>query len=497
MKCSSIGAAFRFSARASTTLGVPALVAALGVSAGVAAPSASQQRPDIVLSAAPIAAELDRVPWGVTCEEWSRRTGGPAICEPFRSVGQAWWLEERWCFRGRTDATRGEPYFYLIDPLAGDPACTLERYEVVVEVDPEHRAVLSDSLRAALARRLSASGDPERTDRRWTGWRAAPVARWITDEGVLVLLATDSTGRRDPPIVSVVAASAAFRAAAEEPLGPPDAPRSAVTAERADSLARLLDGVVAGAGIVALPSPRVVGLDSATFSAVAAGFAGTVAETVDAAGAALDAVGRHRGSEAAILLAADLLASRATDLENFDAPEYGDSTLVRALAALGLRAGWEPLGSSLFTDLDLLHRVVRDHAGQPWADVAYLRLLDRGWSGGAPCFDTMDVFRPVIDQGEAFLEANPDHPLRAEFAWRVALAYETWWSLSNAGEDPYAEASRYREGASRARRGALRHFAEVAESDLPAEIRRYAREHAALLGLELDPAQREYFCVYD
>jgi hypothetical protein len=60
-------------------------------------------------------------------------------------------------------------------------------------------------------------------------------------------------------------------------------------------------------------------------------------------------------------------------------------------------------------------------------------MLARGldWRGFFGC-KPVDQFGVVIEKGEAYLAAHPDTGRRKELLFTLALAYETWWSASNA-----------------------------------------------------------------
>ena len=46
----------------------------------------------------------------------------------------------------------------------------------------------------------------------------------------------------------------------------------------------------------------------------------------------------------------------------------------------------------------------------------------------------------MVERGEKFLREYPETPFRKEQIYHLALAYETWWSLSQAEPgDPTAE----------------------------------------------------------
>jgi len=197
----------------------------------------------------------------------------------------------------------------------------------------------------------------------------------------------------------------------------------------------------------------------------------------------------------ALLLAADQLAGYFGS-EDDRAPEW--EARRRALGAYGLTWEWSQLGASWVYGRDLLWRIWKEYPASPWGERAAVRLLDLGWDTSVGCRRGSDQFREVIREGEAFLTRRPASPARADVAFMVAQAYETWWSLSQASpEDGYASPARYQAGVATARQKAIALYNEVLSRAPASAEAAYARRVLPRLALGFATNQRRFFCVYD
>jgi hypothetical protein len=134
--------------------------------------------------------------------------------------------------------------------------------------------------------------------------------------------------------------------------------------------------------------------------------------------------------------------------------QESDSTIVglgHALARFGVRLGRAPESGSILYCGSLLPALASRAGANPWANRAFILLLDQGWD--TTCSDQYEgalfaneVYVPVLKYGEQFLRKNPNSSIWPAVGLRVALAHETAWSLSfTSGPDDFPD---YRIGAS-------------------------------------------------
>jgi hypothetical protein len=212
-------------------------------------------------------------------------------------------------------------------------------------------------------------------------------------------------------------------------------------------------------------------------------------ETLDAARTAAP------GRRAVVLLAADRLAGRllVTDLQ-----AAGWEQERKRLAGYGLSFEWDPLGGVWHYGHELLWLVWQDYSGTPWGQQAFLLILSRGWDTHAACQAGSDQFRAVIQNGERFLRERPQSPLRPQVLLYLGQSYETWWSLSRAGEsDDYVDRRKYQDGADAARQRAIDYYQQLLRLPGAGDQAASARLALPRLKLGIDAVQRRFFCVYD
>ena len=202
---------------------------------------------------------------------------------------------------------------------------------------------------------------------------------------------------------------------------------------------------------------------------------------------------RFRAAER--MFAADRLAGRLVMTERQSAA--GDEQR-RRLGAQGLTFEWSELGGSWVYTHDLLWKLWEDYRETPWGERAFASLLARGWDTHVGCAAGSDQFRKVIPIAVGFLRTPPPTPLRAQVAFLLAQAYETWWSLSLASDrDDYADRRMYQRGSAPAREHAIATYEELIR-DHPGTVQAdYARLVLPRLRLGVDTGERRFFCVYD
>jgi hypothetical protein len=132
-----------------------------------------------------------------------------------------------------------------------------------------------------------------------------------------------------------------------------------------------------------------------------------------------------------------------------------------------------------------------------WGEWAFVLRRQRGWDTGVGCAGGADEFRGVIREGERFLSQRPRSPHRLAVLFAVALAHETWWSLSHADGDPYADAKDYQTGRDTARRLAISRYEAVVRLAPRSDEARHAGRVLGRLQLGLATNERAFFCIYD
>jgi hypothetical protein len=138
-------------------------------------------------------------------------------------------------------------------------------------------------------------------------------------------------------------------------------------------------------------------------------------------------------------------------------------------------------------------------------ELAFLELERRGWNTdpGVGCPTNPDLFRDVIDRGEAFLASHPQTDFRLQVIYALAVANESWWSIAHsAADDPIVSAPPYPRRAAnarqteRARDEAIRYYSEVVRLAAMSPEGTSALRRLPRLELGLDTGQRRFFCSY-
>ncbi len=185
--------------------------------------------------------------------------------------------------------------------------------------------------------------------------------------------------------------------------------------------------------------------------------------------------------------------------------EAGDSTAVRPIMdALGryhvglvrtYEGGWCYDGA-------LAESLAARVGESRWSDLAFVELLDRGWE--SPCalcgWDKPfgpDLFKPVIEHGEAYLATHPRSEIADAVALRVAEAHETAWSLSKAASgDDYIDSNRYLLKAPKHRERALELYDQILEGKSDTWEPKL-RDRLRRMRLDIDTDFHEYWCLWD
>jgi hypothetical protein len=154
---------------------------------------------------------------------------------------------------------------------------------------------------------------------------------------------------------------------------------------------------------------------------------------------------------------------------------------------------------------ELLWRIWKESPNSKAGEAAFVALENRGWNTDTRegCPANPDLFREVIQRGEAFLAGHPQTAFRKQVLYALAVANESWWSIARApADDPIVSAPPYPRREINARQAgaarflAIQYYRQVAQlaPDSPealSALRRLPR-----LELGLDTGQRRFFCSY-
>lgn len=201
---------------------------------------------------------------------------------------------------------------------------------------------------------------------------------------------------------------------------------------------------------------------------------------------------------AALLFAADDLTVRLGGLlvkKEAEAPE--SDRIRRQLAASGIRyTGMGHYSGMLEYDRGLLRRAAKEFPETPWGQRAFLQL--QRLSCALPDYgcDGLNCFLAVIERGEKALLQHQNSEFQAQQTYHLALANETWWSLSQAGpEDSTAEGAKVTKATGeRARKTAIQLYEKLIQLAPESPESEAGRLALPRLKLALDTGQRTFFC---
>lgn len=210
------------------------------------------------------------------------------------------------------------------------------------------------------------------------------------------------------------------------------------------------------------------------------------------------------------LLAADALVSQLTGLL-IDSPPGGEreaaeaATVRRTLASYRVRLGPMTHNGGLEYHNDLLWRVWQEFPDTDAGQAAFVQLQRRGWNTDPRegCPKNPDLFREVIEKGEAFLARYPQTSFHKEVLYTLAVANESWWSISHApADDPIVSAPPYPRRAINATQSAvakdraIRYYRVIVQLAPDSPEAASALRRLPRLELGLDTGQRRFFCSY-
>lgn len=179
-------------------------------------------------------------------------------------------------------------------------------------------------------------------------------------------------------------------------------------------------------------------------------------------------------------------------------PAHDDFSLapdVPALAPYNVRLEQRGHGGSSVWgyDYDLITRVVEEYPDLRWGQLAFIDTLNPE----RPSCETN--YKDAIATSRQWLGAHPSSPLAPRVLFKMAQAYDTWWSLALVPEEDAADEivypAEHRSGAVEARAMAAvlyRRFLRLEPTSPDAED---ARRRLTLLLSGVDTRQRAFYCA--
>ena len=208
--------------------------------------------------------------------------------------------------------------------------------------------------------------------------------------------------------------------------------------------------------------------------------------------------GANRNVRAGNLVVADSLVVKLGSLLMVGSGEAPNANEVkRRLARYGIRyTGVGHYSGALEYDRSLLQRAWKEFPDTAWGQRAFLMLQRLSCALPGYGCDGPNCFLAVIERGEKFLRDYPDTQLRTRQLQHLALANETWWSLSWAEPgDITAEGAKVTKASGeRARLRAIELYEEVIRSAPDTSEARAARRALPRLKLKLPTGERTFFC---
>jgi hypothetical protein len=214
----------------------------------------------------------------------------------------------------------------------------------------------------------------------------------------------------------------------------------------------------------------------------------------------------ERARQAAALVAADDLVVRLGSLlvvrsilsgSEVLAEAPGADTARRQLALYGVKyTGMGHYSGDLEYDRSLLRRAWKEFPETEWGQRAYLMLQSLSCSVPNSGCQGPNCFRAVIRQADMFLLKYPESRFRKEQTYHLALAYETWWSLSQAQRgDPSAEGAHAdKTSGEAARKRSIELYEELISIAPESPEARAGQLQLPRLKLGLDTGERTFFC---
>jgi hypothetical protein len=164
----------------------------------------------------------------------------------------------------------------------------------------------------------------------------------------------------------------------------------------------------------------------------------------------------------------------------------GNAAEQERLAALGIE--YDEGYDSLLLKAPWLQDAAANAANPKWAEQAFLKLIRKRGTGA----EETELFRKVITLAGAWLRDHPKASIAEDIQLELALANETWWSLSQA--DPGTESEEalaaWSEGADAARRRALELYRRLKPRDSAEKV--WLEQRIFRLERRLDTSQRSH-----
>lgn len=435
-------------------------------------------------------ADLQSAAWDTEYRSWSKNNP-TAACTQFHGGDTTWSGTEllTWAYRcQRETATQHTQWSFYIFSVDQPLTCRLEHiHTTIANLDITLLREVYTNLLSRLQVRYGSGESPTGRIQEWGSGAWRESHRWQT-KGIQIYLFFFSDSQPAPPSVGLFARHRhLLEAAAEEKQS--HAPRDAWQLPSGETLDQKLveELKTTFPNLPALlkkgsVSPRKPSKDEEELRTAILRMSPYVSAVPD-------------NLRPVVLLAMDRLADRIYVAE----PPIGGSGELRVpLRDFKLNYTYSELGALWVYGHDLLWQVWRDYESTNWGEIAFLILLRRGFDTSDRCAEGREMFRKVIDRGKEFLRKHANSPCRPEVVFHLARAYETWWSISQAGpQDDYVEAAKYKDGSERAREKAIEYYSAVLQATPDSLEAAYARRSLPALMLRLDPNRRAFYCIYD
>ena len=154
-------------------------------------------------------------------------------------------------------------------------------------------------------------------------------------------------------------------------------------------------------------------------------------------------------------------------------------------------------------DRGLLRALWERPCDNQWTEAAFWMQQRVGWRRfcdlcGHNEFPGTELFRPVIERGEAFLQECPNSTFRWDVLATVAEAHETAWSLGKtANGDEYIQWGRYALEAPAHRVWALELYREILANGPSRLATPWLKGRLRRLELDIDTGFHRYWCLWD
>lgn len=463
-----------------------AVILALSVSTALRAGETKENTSDAEVLASRMVTQLLAVPWRQDIDGFRKANPGANVTS-FHGDGSVLFFRQYWACRCSVShpGFRSQETFYLPPSLEKEKPILL-MVQMAGAGGPQ-AAPPSEKLWRALRDRLTAAlGPPAPWDLSYFGnvdW--SDQVSWRTPEIRVVLYRTEGVTRLIAEHASIAAMAKQFKDAVY------DAPKQLDAETKTARLARVKSELArAGlAEILARVTPAIVlsNDDAQTRLALALRLARLARGGVKA----------QPGVAPALLYAVDLLLPDEMPLpaggKSMPPPEW------KALEALGFKYYASPLSGTLNNAHSALEELMDRYGASPWAKYALADEARGGFDLGSNCEGGSDQYAIVIARVTPLLQSVKDPLVGGALTFDLGRAYETWWSLGQCENDPYADAGDYQtqKGYAQSRKEALALYQVILKEDPDGPRADILKFVVPRLILGVDTNCRDYYCIYD